>query len=504
MSRSRPNVSLLDEVLAYTEDHEKEVSWDNAMGDIRIFIREYVPKKYFDMDKANPQQIQILIDVNKGYRNFVIRAPRKGGKTILVAIIVVWICLKFKGFRWFILSGSLEQAKWLYRYCRGMVTSSPVIMDQLLQDPTQILTEFKNGSFIICSPASFKQVNAPTVDGLAMDEYVLIPPEIIVDAWPMIRASPFPMRFILSTATEKVSLDSFLDIMDRAEELGFRPYFWDDSQCPWLNKQDSVIARAVLTEEDYRVRYEGGVPTRRRSIFPLVALNKAFVKFDKLPEDYFEVVKGPIKVGIDWGFTHDTVFLAGWLSLDYHLNIFKTLVTNKTDDEELANIAVEWDDEFNDRFYQRVDEWLADSAGAFQNAMMRKKGFWVTRRVFGSPDKGKEWMIRTTNWFIEKGKITIPDTPEFALLKKQMKAYRRKLDGKPIKGNDHCVDAGLCLATGWDPTESLEEVRRREARRPLRVVQISDMKSIDWTDLKPRDDAWRPDHWRRTKWPWER
>lgn len=492
--------SLFDEVLSYVDETESSKIWDKALNDINFFARHYVPKEYFNIDKAAPQQLQVLQDVNDGYRNFIIRAPRKGGKTILVAIIVVWMCLKYPRYRFFILSGSLEQAKWLYRYCKGIMTSNPTLQAMLANEPTQILTEIINGSFIICAPASFKQVNAPTVDGLVMDEYVLIPPEIITDAWPMIRASPIPMRIILSTATEKVSLDSFLDLFDRAEELGFRPYFWSDRECVWLDKTDSNVAKAVLSDEDYRIQYEGGVPIKRAAIFQIGQINNAFKKGKNLPDEHWKVA-GPIKVGIDWGFTHETAFTAGWLGLNWKMKVFKSLATTKTDDEELADIAVEWDNEFNTKYGQRVSEWICDSEGAFQNALMRKRGLWVTERVFGHRTKGKTWMIDTLNWFLERDNINIPDTDEYLILKKQMKAYRRDVNGFPMKGNDDRIDSLLCLASGWDPTLSLEAPRMRTN---LNVIEnMQNWRNEDWTERKPRDEAWRPDSWRKVKWPWE-
>lgn len=504
LSISTPR-SFLDEVLASVEREEAKDTWVRSKESIKDFVENFVPRDFFDLNKANPQQVKVLVDLEKGTRNFIIRAPRKGGKTILVAIICVWLCLRFERFRVFVLAGSLEQARWLYRYCRDIVTKNPMIRNRLLQEPTQTLTEFRNGSWIVCSPASDKQIHAPTADCLVMDEYVLIDPEIVVGAWPMIRASTKPMRFILSTAREKVGLDSFLDIFDRADELGFSAYWWSDAQCPWLSKEDSVLAKQILSEDSFRIQYQGGIPQKRGAIFSRVSVDNAFLKPKKLLDlfPYFDSqVKGTLKGGVDWGFTHETAFTVGWMGLDFRLHVLRQEAFTETDDEELANVALDWDQDFFGRFRVRIEEWNCDAAGAFQNAMMRKKGLWVVPRVFQHRTKGKEWMISILNWYLDHGKIVISDIPEFQELKRQMKAYRRDQAGNPVKGFDHRIDSLLCLASGWDPLETIEAPKER--RSHLEEIEVrSNLQDYDLEDIKPRDEEWRPAHWRQVRWPWE-
>jgi hypothetical protein len=500
-------MSFLDDMLKLVDKETLESEWDQSMKDIQKFIRTFVPKSFFDWDKANPEQIQILLEVQNGERNIIIRAPRKGGKTILVAVLVVWLALRKDHYRIFVLAGSLEQAKWLYRYCRDIVTGHPKIRAQLLTEPTQTLTEFKNGSFIICSPASSKQVNAPTVDCLIMDEYVLIPSEIVTEAWPMIRASTEPRRFILSTAQQKISLDTFMDICDRAEELGFKFHFWDDTNCPWLSKSDDKIAKEILNAEDYNIQYKGGTPSKQGSIFPLYIMREAFIKPQKLLEgnpDYFKEIRGEIKVGIDWGFGHDTVMSAGWVSPEFKLHVFRIFITHKTDDEELVKIALSWDQEFYEKFGQRVAEWICDAAGAFQNALMMKYGLWVVKRSFGQEERGKEWMIKILNWFYEKKRIVIVHDDNGDVLFKQSKSYRRDRNGKPVKGFDHCIDSLLCLASGWNPLEAIEAPK--EPSMSARRIFEKPISAMNWESTNPPDDMWRPDTWRKgdDKWPWEK
>lgn len=504
-------LSILEGLDVDLDRSRSQLSWAEAMANIFYFIRAFVPRPLFDLQKANPEQLRLLTDLQalidagyQGTRNFIIKAPRKGGKTILVAIIVVWLALRKPRFRICVVAGSLAQAQWLYRYCSDIVTSHPMINSWVVGDVTRSWTRFKHQSFIVCIPASHKQVNAPTVDVEVFDEYVMIDPDIIIEAWPMNRASETPLRFILSTALNKVSLDSFLDLVDRAEELGFSKYEWTDENCPWLSESEDLLAQAIMDKESYQIHYKGGLPLKSGMVWPRDPIVKAFKKEKDLPADYFDVVKGPVKIGIDWGFTHDTVYLAGWLSLDQVLNIFKIGVFDKTDDEALADVALSWDEEFYERYGQRAEGWYADAAGAFQNAMLRKRGFWVTRRVFGSVRKGKEWMIGIAEWYLKNLKVNIPDTKPFLPLKRQIKAYKRnRRTGKPIKGRDHCVDAFLCLCSGWNPVASLEAPKRRPQPAD-RIISIDRWKETDWSTMKIADDTWRPAHWKNVKWPWEK
>ena len=495
---------VYDAVLSIIGETEQP-DWTKAMSDIFYFIEHFVPKSMFDLEKANPKQLQVLSDLQNGNRNFIIRAPRKGGKTILVAIIAVWLALRRKC-RVCVIAGSLEQAKWLYRYCYEIVTGHAEIQKWLEGEPTQTWTKFKHKSFIICIPASTKQVNAPTVDVEIFDEYVIIPPDIVTEAWPMNRASSCPMRFILSTAQDKISLDSFLDIFDRADELGFQSYWWSDKDSPWLNKEENEVAKSILDKEDYDIHYRGGIPMKHGMVWPRLPLTKAIKKRpEDLPENYFNEIKGPIKVGVDWGFTHDTVFLAGWLSLNWEVNVFKIGVFAKTDDEELAEIAVEWDAEFYEKHGQRVDQWICDSAGAFQNSMMRKKGLWITPRIFGHRKKGKEWMIGIADWYFKEAKANIPGFGDVEILRRQLMAYRREKSGFPTKGFDHCVDSFLCLVSGWDPTEA-EEAPRTRIRPTDQFPEMEKRWSrtgIDWSEMRPGEDSWKPQNWKEQKWPWE-
>lgn len=500
--------------------------WAKACVDILYFIEHYVPKNLFDLDKAAPQQIELLRKVMRKKQYFAIRAPRKGGKTILVAIVACWLVLSDQSRRVFILSGSQNQAEWLYQYCSAIVwphgpKGAPLrkfYRQFLVREPIKSRIEFIEGGWIRYAPASKKAVNAPTADVLIMDEYVLIDSVIVEQAFPMIRGSEFPMRFLLSTATpNEENTDAFLDILDKTEPgeelalLGWERVVWGPEDCGFLQtknaKADAEVAKHFLDPEMYRTQYEGKNPKRAGRIFPRTFIHDAFKAPD--PENPGFLVdgtefdpdnivnRGEAKGGIDWGFDADTALLWGYMGLERRIVICKVIVAPHTSPSDWANI-VEDESTSHD-----IYEWYADAAGAFQNQEIRDRGIKVTRRPFQHRRYGKEWMIGILYYWLENRKLIIADIPENEIVKQQLLKYRRNQNGKPIKGNDHCVDGLLCLVSGWDPRYygERDEVELEKIDQDLGGLANS------WDSFSSSKDAWMPETWADNgdlrKQPWE-
>lgn len=514
---------MSDSLLEYAKAKEREAKWDVALRDIFFFIDNYIPKKIFNLETAAPQQKEMFRKVMEGSQYFAIRAPRKGGKTICVAIIAVWLVLRDPTYRVFILSGSKEQAEWLYAYCTDILWPAGAegentrnFFSQFLKgEPKASRIVMKTGGWIRYSAASEKSVNAPTADCLIMDEFVIIPAEIIQEAWPMIRSSPKPRRFLLSTVTpNKQNTDTFLDLLEDAQGIGFEKVEWTPGDCPFLQHraaaQDDAIAQRFLSPDMYVTQYQGGLPKKAGKIFPQTFLRGAFKAVDPNNPGFLvdgtpyeadpekRVFQGDSKAGVDWGFDHETVFIEGYRGLNKKIVVYHMVAENNTSPTDWADLA-ERDSELYD-----INDWVCDSAGAFQNRELQDRQLNVTKRAFGHLTYGKEWMIGVAYFWLSQGLIVIPDTPEFKPLKDQLIGYRRDQEGKPKKGDDDKVDAFLCFCSNWDPRYYREGEPIQQSKKPLMEESKS---KADWTGFKSPSRPWQPDNWNSeevVKYPWER
>jgi len=499
------------------------------MRDILFFIEEYIPVSIFSLVLASEEQKRFLLDVQNDSQYFAIRAPRKGGKTILVAVAACWLTLRDQTFRFFIVSGSQSQAQWLYEYCKKILwpggpegAATREFFSQFLDgEPKATITKYKKGGWILYTAASSKQVNAPTADAVAMDEFVLIPETIIQEAWPMNRAAGKKLRrFLLSTATSgKENTDTFLDILEAAEpggdlyKLGWRKYEWTAKESPHLQSKagarDNEAAKFFLTDDMYTTQYEGGLPKRAGRIFPRTFIREAFVAPDPenpgflLDGSLYDpdnlVFMGDTGGGIDWGFDHDTVILEGYRGLGQKMHLMKMIVGNGTSPSDWAQTIED------DALMYHIEEWYADAAGAFQNQEVKNKGLRVTARAFGSQSRGKEWMIGIAYYWLSRRMVVIPDTEDFEPLKKQLLKWKRGSDGKPAKGNDDKADSFICWMSKWDPRFYGEG--SSDGRQP-EVDAIIVPSANDWDGFKTGNNAWKPETWNDNedlrKEPWQR
>ena len=546
-----------DNILNYASQSRGDDKWERAMKDIFYFVEHFVPKRIFDLEMASKQQKAFLKAVENGRQYFAIRAPRKGGKTILVAIAIIWVTLVDQTYRWFIVSGSENQAHWLYDYCKQILWPAgpngaemrKFFSQFLVGEPKATITEFKKGGWIMYAAASSKAVNAPTADGEGMDEFVLIPKNIVEEAWPIVAASKKPRRLLLSTATEgKENTDAFIDILDQCEpggELylqGWMKFEWERNDSPHLMtnraKQDAESAKFFLSEDMYQTQYIGGMPKRAGRIFPRTFIREAFVAVD--PNNPGHLVdgspytpeitqpdgsilrklqfQGEAGGGVDWGFEHDTVITEGYRGLDQKIHCMKQIIGSGSSPSDWAD-AIE-----ADSLAYKIDDWYADAAGAFQNQEIRNRGMRVTPRPFQERARGKEWMIGVAYYWLSKRKVIIPDTPEFAKLKKQLLQWSRDQEGKPKKGDDDCNDSFIVWLSKWDPKYYEGGFVAPEPRERFRSIFASEEDDApegvsvdeglpthdgDWESFDSgSEDNWIPQGWsgreeELRKEPWE-
>jgi len=394
---------------------------------------------YADMDPS-PGQIRFIKAICSPMpqcKQLVVKVHRKGGKTKSVAVGFASLFKRDPTLRIFHLSGSYLQASRLYDYFKPIVTNPELFPDALEAEPTKYLTRFRAGGSLEVLTASAKSIRGGDADILSIDEAVLVPRKLIDAAWPLIRASRFPKRVITSTASPEVNLGWFVNLWQNASQLKFERFEWPESECHWINKQDSADAKLMLDSQTYRIEYEGAIVERTGRVWDNTLIEKALVDPRKA-EEYPIPAPDPLTekwTALDWGFIGQAV-LTFWEKQAETTILRDCRIWTET---SYSEIKQEIKEDFGQYPIYPDGEAVAD------NADLARMGMTVVPVIFS---REKDFLISRVRWRLEKGLIKIPH-PEvdsrFFTLVQQMKAYHYdERTGKPVKLNDHCCDSVIC------------------------------------------------------------
>ena len=371
------------------------------------------------------------------HRQIVAKVLRGGGKTRNAAIAFAWLFLNDPSWRIFVLSGAYWQARRLYQYFMPLVKNPEIFpQDWLINEPTQYLTQFRQGGSLEVLTASTKRIRGGHADILCIDEAVLVKQDLIAAVWPVVRTSKRLKRIVISTASNEVNLQWFLTIWQDAKRLGFDRHEWKIDECHWIDKTDLEFAARMLDSQTFRVEYLGEIAERKGRVWDSALIDKSLVDPSQA-ESYPPPAKSPStewSLGLDWGFIHPTVITV-WEKQGETVYARDCRIRTQ---EALSDIMQEIHKDFhNITIY-------ADSSGAHENDQLRRLGLNVQPVIFS---KQKEELIGHARWRLEQQLIKIPN-PEldqkFLTLIQQMKAYNYDENGKPRKKNDDCVDSMLC------------------------------------------------------------
>jgi len=407
-----------------------------------------------DLAKRNPTNLAISyagIDPSPGQKKFmraiVSQAPehsqlvgkvlRGGGKTICCATAFAWLLSNDPTWRIFVLSGSYWQARRLYSYFLPLITNPDIIpSDWLKGEPTQYLTQFRQGGSLEVLAASAKRIRGGHVDILCIDEAVLVPTNLVNAVWPVVRASKRSKKIVMSTASAEVNLEWFLRLWQDASKLGFERHEWPLEECHWIDKKDTELAALTLDSQTFKIEYLGEIGERKGKVWDSALIRKACVN-PRMAKVYPLPLVPPAtewSVGLDWGFIHPTVITV-WEKQGETVYCRDCRVRPET---ALTEIMQEIREDFGQLAV------YADSSAAHENDQLRRLGLNVNPVIFG---KQKDELISHVRWRLEKGLLKIPDPdedPRFFTLVRQMEAYTYDEHGKPRKVNDDAVDSMLC------------------------------------------------------------
>jgi len=396
-------------------------------------------ESYADM-KPSPGQIAFIRAICSEApkdRQVVAKVHRKAGKTKSVAVSFAWLFKQDPTLRIFHLSGSWLQASRLYDYFKPLVTNQELFPDALEGEPTRYWTRFKKGGCLEVLTASAKSIRGGDADILSIDEAVLVPQNLINAAWPLVRASRFPKRIVTSTASPEVNLEWFVNLWQRAIELGFERFEWPQSECWWISREDNALAKLMLDSKTYAVEYEGAIAQRTGLVWDNVLIDKALVD-PRRAEEYPLPAPDPMTekwTALDWGFIGQAV-LTFW---------------EKQGDTLILRDCRIWTDTSYTEIKQEIKEDFGqypiypDSEAVADNKDLENMGMKVVPVIFS---KDKDPFISRVRWRLENHLIKIPNPnidSRFFTLVQQMKAYHyNEKTGKPEKINDHCCDAVIC------------------------------------------------------------
>jgi hypothetical protein len=378
----------------------------------------------------------------------VIKTPRGGGKTLLVAAGFGFLHRADPTWKLLVHSGSFKEAQELYSYYKPLVTNSEIFpQDWLKNEPTQGLTEFRQGGYMKILAASEKQSRGPHPDAIAIDEAVLVKGDLIDAVWPSVNASPRPKRLVFSTASNTmgaVSLDWFLNLWQNAERVAFKRFGWSRADCPWLNQDDAkkVMLLYGVDSETFKIEFEGEIGRLTGAVWDGKLTDEALVPFDEKGElpvnkDDWPLPLGPPltewAIGLDWGFTHPTVITA-WEKQGETVFLRDLRIRRQ---ESFTEIRQEIRTDYPKVFV------YADSSSPGENEDLRRMGATVVPVIFS---EDKQELINHVRWRLENKFMKIPKTTAFEPLIRQMKAYHYDEGSppKPVKKDDDCVDSMLC------------------------------------------------------------
>jgi hypothetical protein len=408
---------------------------------------------YADMlpSRGQTRFIKAIVSREPEDKQVVAKVHRKGGKTKSVAVSFASIFKQDPKVRIFHLSGSYLQASRLYDYFKPLVTNGELFPDALIEEPTKYLTRFREGGRLEVLTASAKSIRGGDADILSIDEAVLVPQHLLDAAWPLVRASKIGKRIITSTASPGISLEWFVRLWQNSKALKFRRFEWPQSECPWINKEDTALAKLMLDSRTYRVEYGGEIAEHTGTVWGSELVDKALVDPND-PKLYPLPAADPLTekwTALDWGFIGQAV-LTFW---------------EKQGDVKFLRDCRIWNEVSYTQIKQEIVNDLGnypiypDSEAVADNQDLTDMGMQVHPVIFS---EDKDPLISRVRWHLEHELIRIPDPEKIDDEKKQanmftlvqqMKAYHyNEKTGKPVKVNDHCCDSVICaMKPSYDP-----------------------------------------------------
>jgi len=262
------------------------------------------PSKFYkDIYKEEPTSYQsrvLKLLPNFQINRIIICAAGGTGKTKLLACIALWYATVLAYFvgrkEVIIISGSEDQAKHLYDFCRFAILDTPEISEKVMDKPLISLTRFKDRSVIRALSKSFKKILGKHGELVIIDEAVLVENRFLRDALRIIPDSKYS-RIILSSTPQEAKGDLFLEYWENEKKYpDWHREHWTAFECPWKKQLSEEAKRQG--REWYDIFFLGRPHPISNILIPIDKIHKAS---RNNPKFEYNINGDPPIMGLDLG-----------------------------------------------------------------------------------------------------------------------------------------------------------------------------------------------------------
>ena len=236
-------------------------------------------------------QQPVFDDIKEGIKDqYVVKAKRQVGKSILAEVILLYFAFKNADSIGVMIEPTLAQGRRVFKQILKAIPNKSLIKSA---NATLLEIEFSNGSIILFRAAEQKEnLRGLTVKGsiLIIDEAAFIQQDIFEILYPLVDANHCPVLFI---STPLFTSGEFYNkyIEGTKENPITKSYNWSEyDTSKYLSYEKLMYYRDRLSPLKYRSEYEGEFITEGSYVFG--EINNAILPYSKKPALYG---------GLDWG-----------------------------------------------------------------------------------------------------------------------------------------------------------------------------------------------------------
>jgi hypothetical protein len=252
-----------------------------------------------------PYQAKVLRNLKNNPHRIIIMAAGGTGKTRLLACIALWLTTvlpKFinRPYSVIIISGSDQQAKYLYEYSRFAIKDNEILSEEVEGEPLISITYFKDRSLIMAVPNSLKAIQGKHCDCCLVDEGALAGDFIIQDTLRIVSTSDRDL--IILSGTPMIYGTMFVNIWEEKDKYPEWEHFsWSAKECPFIT-QEKWNEATKLPEDVFSIFWEGKPYAKIGTMIPSDEIRASSKDVQVMEIDpKYEIVGG-----LDWGFIHYT------------------------------------------------------------------------------------------------------------------------------------------------------------------------------------------------------